>query len=157
MNISYLFPAFLTLHLTALVTMAGITLADYFSYSVLWKSLERQDRPAALLNLMGWFPRIVGIGAAVLIVTGFGMMALTHGVFGEQLWFRIKFGLVIVLISNALVIGRRQSGKLRKLLDGPEPLSTPVLQLIKTNLSRFHMLQLTLFLLIIFLSIFKFN
>jgi uncharacterized membrane protein len=157
MNISYLFPAFLTLHLTALVTMAGITLADYFSYSVLWKSLEQQDRPEALLSLMAWFPRIVGIGAAVLIVTGFGMMALTHGVFGEQLWFRIKFGLVIVLIGNALIIGRRQSNKLRKVLDTEKPLPSAVLKPIKANLSRFHLLQISLFLLIIFLSIFKFN
>ena len=157
MNVPYLFPAFLTLHLMALVTMAGITLADYFSHASLWRSIGQGEHPAALLNLMARFPRVAGIGAAVLILTGFGMMFLTNGVFGEQLWFRIKFGLVILLILNALIEGRRQSGRLRQLMIASGTLVTAELQGIKTRLNRFHLVQLLLFMLIIFLSIFKFN
>ena len=85
------------------------------------------------------------------------MMALTHGVFGEQLWFRIKFGLVILLILNALVIGRRQGLRLRKVIDSSGPVFTAEVQGIKSRLNRFHVAQLSLFILIIFLSIFKFN
>lgn len=156
MNIPYLFPAFLTLHLVALVTMAGITLADYLCYATLWKHFGKQEQPAALLYLLARFPRVAGIGAAVLIFTGIGMMALTHGVFGEQLWFRIKFGLVILLILNALFVGRRQGARLRKLLDNGL-LADTALNEIKTRLNRFHLFQLGFFILIIFLSIFKFN
>jgi uncharacterized membrane protein len=157
MSIPYLFPATLTLHLIALVTMAGITLADYFSYTALWQYFGKEEPPVALLSLMARFPRIGGIGAAVLILTGFGMMALTHGVFGEQLWFRIKFGLVILLILNALVIGRRQGLRLRKIIESSGPLLTAEVQGIKSRLNRFHLTQLSIFILIIFLSIFKFN
>lgn len=157
MTFTYLFSTLLTLHLMALITMAGITLADYLANASLWRSLGQTEQPAALLNLMARFPRIAGIGAAVLIFTGFGMMILTHGVFGEQLWFRIKFGLVILLILNALIEGRRQSGKLRKLLSVSGTLLTAEIQRIKSRLNRFHLVQLLLFLLIIFLSIFKFN
>lgn len=158
MNVPYLFPSFLTFHLIALVTMAGITLADYFAHAVLWRSFVGQgEYPTALLNLMARFPRIAGIGAAVLIFTGFGMMILTHGIFGEQLWFRIKFGLVVLLILNGLVEGRRQSSKLRKFLAISGTLFTSESQEIKRRLNRFYLVQLLLFMLIIFLSIFKFN
>ncbi|WCT09837.1 hypothetical protein [Mucilaginibacter jinjuensis] len=157
MQIPYLFPTFLMLHLTALVLMAGTTLVDYMAYTSLWKSFERSERPEALLNVIAKLPRITGIGAALLILSGIGVMALTHGVFGEQLWFRIKFGLVVVLILNGLLIGRRQGNKLRKLLQISGLMFTGEVSLIKSRLNTFHLLQLLLFVLIIFLSAFKFN
>jgi hypothetical protein len=153
----FLLPTFLNLHIMALVTMAGITLADYFSYLSLWKYFEQKDRLQALLNLMTRFRRVSGIGAATLILTGFGMMAVTHGVFGEQLWFRIKFALVILLVINALVVGLRQATKLRKLMQEPDAQFLEQARGIKTSLSRFHYVQLSLFVIIIVLSIFKFN
>ena len=157
MQIPYLFPTCLTLHLTALVLMAGTTLVDYLAYSSLWKSFEREERPVALLRMMVKLPRVSGIGAALLILTGVGMMALTHGIFGEQLWFRIKFGLVILLILNSLLVGRRQGLKLHKMLNTGKPLIGEEIDRIRTVLTRFHLSQLLLFLFIIFLSAFKFN
>lgn len=157
MQITYLFPTFLMLHLTALVLMAGTTLVDYLAYASLWKSFDQEERPAALLNMMDRLPRVIGIGAAMLILTGIGMMALMYGVFGEQLWFRIKFGLVILVVLNGLLIGRRQGVKLRRILNNNKPILTAEVNRIKSRLGRFHLAQLLLFLLIIFLSVFKFN
>ena len=157
MQITYLFPTCLVLHLTALVLMAGTTLVDYLAYSSLWRSFEQEERPIALLGMMAKLPRVAGIGAALLILTGIGMMALTHGVFGEQLWFRIKFGLVILVILNSLLVGRRQGVKLRRMLDIGKPLIAGDTNRIRTALTRFHLSQLLLFLFIIFLSVFKFN
>lgn len=157
MKIPYLFPTFLVLHLTALVVMAGTTLVDRLAYASLWKSFGKSERPEALLNMMAKLPRLAGIGAAVLITTGIGMMAVTHGIFGEQLWFRIKFGLVVLVILNSLLVGRRQGNKLRRILDAGGLIFTAEISLIKSRLNRFHLLQLLLFLLIIFLSVFKFN
>jgi hypothetical protein len=157
MQIPYLFPTCLVLHLTALVLMAGTTLVDYLAYSSLWKSFEQEERPIALLNMMTKLPRVAGVGAALLILTGIGMMALTHGVFGEQLWFRIKFGLVILVILNSLFVGRREGVKLRRMLNAGIPLITGEVNRIRIALTRFHLSQLLLFLFIIFLSVFKFN
>jgi len=145
------------LHLTALVLMAGTTLVDYLAYSSLWKSFEKEDRPIALLSMMAKLPRVAGIGAALLILTGIGMMALTHGVFGEQLWFRIKFGLVILVILNSLLVGRRQGIKLHQMLKPDTPLIVGEINRIRIALTRFHLSQFLLFLFIIFLSVFKFN
>src|ERR1700712_2089808 len=138
MQIPYLFPTCLVLHLTALVLMAGTTLVDYLAYSSLWKSFEQEDRPIALLSMMAKLPRVAGIGAALLILSGIGMMALTHGVFGEQLWFRIKFGLVILVILNSLLVGRLQGIKLHRMLDNGKPLITAEMNRIRAALTRFH-------------------
>jgi len=157
MQITYLLPTLLVLHLTALVLMAGTTLVDYLAYASFWKFAGEGNRPEALLNMMARLPRVAGIGAAVLITSGIGMMAVTHGVFGEQLWFRIKFGLVLLVILNSLFIGRRQGLKLRNLLAAGGLVFTAEVVRIKSNIKTFHLLQLLLFLLIIFLSVFKFN
>nr|WP_294944569.1 hypothetical protein [uncultured Mucilaginibacter sp.] len=145
------------LHLTALVLMAGTTLVDYLAYSSLWRSLEQKERPTVLLGMMAKLPRVAGIGAALLILSGIGMMALTHGVFGEQLWFRIKFGLVILVILNSLLVGRRQGVKLQRMLNTDTPSIAEEMSRIRRVMARFHFSQLLLFVFIIFLSVFKFN
>ena len=153
-----LFPTFLTLHLTALTLMAGTTLVDFMAYRSLWQIINRdKELSIGLLQLMAKLPRIIGIGAAILVLTGIGMMALTHGVFGEQLWFRIKFGLVLLLIGNGLLVGRRLGKKLRKLLADNGPVLTEQVNVIRGSLTRFHLMQLSIFFIIIFLSAFKFN
>jgi hypothetical protein len=88
-----------------------------------------------------------------------GMMAITKGVFGEQVWFRIKFGLVLLVIVNGLAVGRRQGTKLRGLLvkqaEGEQ--TEEAIMKVKNNLRLFHMVQLFVFLIIFVLSVFKFN
>jgi uncharacterized membrane protein SirB2 len=106
---------------------------------------------------MAKIPRLAGIGAALLILSGIGMMALTRGVYGEQFWFQIKFGLVILVILNSLLIGRRQGNKLQRILATGGLVLTDEVSRIKSRLNRFHLLQLLFFLIIIFLSVFKFN
>ncbi|MGF7080997.1 hypothetical protein [Mucilaginibacter sp. UYCu711] len=153
-----LYHLFLTLHLAALIVMAGTTLIDYIAYQTFWKLFDqKKEVPTDLLQLMNKLPRLLGIGAAVIITTGIGMMALTNGVFGEQLWFRIKFGLVVLIILNGLLAGRGQGIKLRKLLNEDIADVTGQISRVRVNLSRFHLMQLAMFLAIIFLSVFKFN
>lgn len=128
-----------------------------FILRVAMKSLGQGERPTVLINMMDKLPRVIGIGAAMLILTGIGLTILTHGVFGEQIWFRIEFGLVILIILNGLLIGRRQGVKLRRIFDNSKPDQTGQFHKVKSRLGRFYLTQLLLFLLIIFLSVFKFN
>ncbi|MEO7045109.1 MAG: hypothetical protein ABI091_07345, partial [Ferruginibacter sp.] len=137
--------------------MAGTTFVDYTTFKTFWKqfALDR-EKSLGLLEATGKFSRLIGIGAALLILTGFGMMAITKGVFGEQLWFRIKFALVIVIIANALLNGRRLGLKLRKTVADGGVNATLQTESFRTRLNWFHLIQLLLFLVIIFLSVFKF-
>lgn len=153
-----LFPVCLTLHLMGLTLMAGTTLVDFMAYQSLWKIInDKKELSTGLLQLMAKLSRIIGIGAAVLILSGIGMMALTNGVFGEQLWFRIKFGLVVLLILNSLLVGRQLGNQLRKLINTDGPAFTDQIIKVRANLTKFHLIQLSIFFLIIFLSVFKFN
>ena len=115
MTISYLLPALLSLHLIALILMAGTTLIDFVTVRGFWKLFATlHEKALGLLEATASYSRLIGIGAAALIITGFAMMVVTHGVFGEQLWFRIKFALVILLVANGVFIGRRQGLRIRK-------------------------------------------
>lgn len=155
MNTAYFYPAILTLHLTGLTIMAGTTLIELVGYRTYWKLSESDPQKAnGVLQLLAKLARPIGIGAALLILTGIGLMALTQGAWGEQTWFRIKFGLVIVLIANSLFFGRRQGSALLKTIHGNEPGKISV---IRRNLVIFHTLQLSIFFIIILLSVFKFN
>ena len=118
MTITYLLFTLLALHLMALVLMAGTTLIDFVTLRSFWKlsSSALHEKAIGLLEATASFSRLIGIGAAALIITGLAMMAVTRGVFGEQLWFRIKFALVIILVANALFVGRRQGQRLRKII-----------------------------------------
>jgi uncharacterized membrane protein SirB2 len=144
----------LTFHLTGLVIMAGTTIVDYVVFRAFLK-LPDGLRQVALVTAK--FSRLIGIGAALLILTGFGMMFLTHGAFGEQVWFRIKFALVLILIANALIVGRRQGSKFRGLMADYSSAQRPNFLALAKTLNRFYLAQLTIFSVIVFLSVFKFN
>lgn len=136
--------------------MAGTTVVDCITFTTFWKQFNiDREKSFAILTPSAKFSRIGGIGAALLILTGVGMMGLTHGVFGEQLWFRIKFALVVILILNALLVGRRQGLKLRIHMANPNAFEE--VTKAKAGMYRFYILQFALFLLVIFLSVFKFN
>jgi uncharacterized membrane protein len=158
MTITYLLPALLSLHLIALILMAGTTLLDFITVRGFWRLFEKQKEKAfGLLEATVSYSRMIGIGAAFLIITGFGMMFITRGVFGEQLWFRIKFVFVILLVANGIFIGRRLGLRLRKTASGTDLENPDGIVQVRKNLFRFHISQLFIFTIIIILSIFKFN
>jgi len=150
----------LVTHITGLTMMAGTTLMDYVIFKQVWKQYAIDKmRSLAISEAMVKLQIVFGTGFLFLLISGITMMYLTHGVFGEQTWFRIKFGLILVIMINGLAFGRRQGVKLRKLL--PEEisggnLSNQILK-IKDNLNLFHISQLAIFITIFVLSVFKFN
>jgi uncharacterized membrane protein len=157
MNSYTLLQTLLTLHLTGLVLMAGTIVIDSLMYRTFWQQYEiNRERSLNLLAASGKFGRLSGIGAVLLILTGFAMMFITHGVFGEQLWFRIKFGLVILLIIINL-LARRRSLKLRKIISLSDEASLTEIGKIRFFLRRYFITAFIIFFLIIFLSVFKFN
>ena len=150
----------LVTHIIGLTMMAGTTLMDYVIFKQLWKQYAL-DKPKALAigEATVKLQMVFGIGFLLLVISGVTMMYITHGLFGEQTWFRIKFGLIILIVINGLTMGRRQGVKLRKLL--PEEISGinigDKLLKVKNNLTFFHISQMAIFITIFILSVFKFN
>jgi len=152
-----IFQSFLLLHLIGLVLFAGTTTADFVSFRQFWKQYALDAITAKpMLQTMIKFPLLMGLGMAAIILSGVGMMAMTHGVFGEQLWFRIKFAIVLLIILNNIIIGRRLIANLKKkMADGTIDASET--SQIQHQLRLFHYAQLVMFFAIILLSVFKFN
>ncbi|SEW53034.1 hypothetical protein [Chitinophaga arvensicola] len=154
MSTQVILQGFVVLHLIGLLLFAGTSVADFAGYRQFWKqySLDK-SKAAVMLQTVGGFHILMRIGIGLIILSGIGLMYMTHGVFGEQLWFRVKFGLVILIILNTFLYGRRQKILLEKSIAGPET----GIQKIKENIRLFHIVQLLIVFIILLLSVFKFN
>jgi uncharacterized membrane protein len=145
------------LHLIALVIFAGTTIVDFVTFNQFWKEYhQNKARAMVLMQAKANFPLLMKAGMVLIILSGVGMMVVTKGIYGEQLWLRIKFGLVILLLLNSMLIGRRLLLKLRKDLaeDGN---SLPAMTKLKDKIRRFHYGQLVLLFVIVLLAVFRFN
>ncbi len=151
---------FLTLHITGLVTMAGTALVDFFCYTQFWRQYPRDKaRAAAILPLVSTFRFLFAGGFILLLISGVGMVALSHGLFAEQRWFRIKMGFLVLILLNGAVYGRRVAMKLRKVVEA-DLAGANVEQSrlsLKGRLRVVHLFQLLFFLCIFILSVYKFN
>ena len=160
MNTQAIYHLSLVTHIVGLTLMAGTTLVEFIVFKKFRKMVETDhSKGITILESISRLPSLLGIGIILLIISGVSMMAITHGAFGEQIWFRIKFGLVIIIIVNGLAIGRRQRIKLSKLLNetASGSLIDSRLSKLEKNIGNFHFVQLALFLAVFVLSVFKFN
>jgi len=148
----------LVAHIIGLTLLAGTTLVDYIMSKQFWKQYALDaSRGLAIHEARAKFPIIARIGILLLILSGVGMMGLTKGVFGEQVWFRIKFAMVVLIIINGVVTGRIVTGMLKKYLATVTTGNPVNLANVKSRMNLFHLSQLTLFIIVFTLSVFKFN
>jgi uncharacterized membrane protein len=105
------------------------------------------------------FPIVARIGGALLVLSGIAMMTVMHGAYGTQIWMRVKIGLVVLIIVNMLVFGRRNATRLFKLVNDERNGTDRTIELerVKSTTRLFHFTQLLFFLVIFTLSVFKFN
>ena len=144
----------LVLHLTGLALMAGTTVVEYIAFKTFAKLFDTErERSRSLLFLMKKLSVLLGIGAALLIISGSGLLIITSGVFVHQVWFEIKLLLVLALILNGFLVGGRQEVKLKNSMDTDAMQSKKAIRKIK----MFYLVQMSLFFTIIFLSVFKFS
>ncbi len=152
-----LFNASLLLHLISLVLMVGTTLAGAFINKKFWLAyLQNSEKGLIIRSAIAALPAMMAIGLVLLILSGVGMMVATMGVFGAQVWFRIKIALVVLVAVNGIIVGRRQGKRLKAMLATPD-VAAPVLVSLRRQTQLFYVIQLTLFFLIFLLSAFKFN
>jgi len=152
-----LLQTFIVLHIVGLTMMAGTTLIDTLVYKQFWKQYRVDTiKAAGTLETAGKLAVLFGIGFLLLLISGMGMMWLTRGVYGEQIWFRIKMILVVLVLINGLAVGRRTGLQVRKTVVNADG-NALKLAALKKRLLLFHVIQLLLFLSIFVLGVFKFN
>ncbi len=149
----------LVAHIVGITIMAGTVFIDFISFKQFWKALPN-NRPAALVlaDYLNKLQRFMGIGMLIIILSGVTMMGFLYRVWGEQLWFRVKMGILVLVIVNGLALRRRLGNKLKKLLaEIPGTEINTKLSKLKGNITVSHLFQLLFFVTIFILSVFKFN
>jgi hypothetical protein len=154
-SINLLLRILLALHICGLTMMAGTTVVDYFTFRTFCGMMGAgNSRALGLVPIMARYGELVRTGAVVLILTGLTMLVLGKGIWWTQLWFRLKIGLVIILVLNEMFIGNRLGLKFRRMvIDGGE-LAQHVTA-VRGNLNYFYLSQLIIFLLIILMSVIR--
>ncbi|WP_315814767.1 hypothetical protein [Paraflavitalea speifideaquila] len=155
-----IYQASLWFHIIGITLLAGTTVTDFVLTRKFW-TFYAKDRTEGILvrKMSDKLPLLIVAGIVLILLSGVGMMTILHSVLGLMLWFRIKMALVVVVILNGVVFGRRLATQLNRLL-AAGPAQTPdeqSLNRVKRNLQLFHIAQLALFGIIFLLSAFKFN
>lgn len=147
----------LALHIVGIIVMAGTTMIDYLTYKTFWNFAEQGDtRSVGLLPLMAKYGAFVRTGAVIIIPTGIALLFLKKEIW-KQLRFKIKMGLVLLLILNGVLVGNRQGHKLRETVSAHGPDFMQHTLSIRESMDRFYPIQLALFFLIILISVIKFD
>ena len=154
------YQAAIVVHIVGITFLTGATVIDLFGFRMFWQSLtSNRSKALAIFEMTSLCQRLMGVGMGVIILSGIAMMFYMHGVWGEQTWFRVKFGLLLLVIINGLGIRRLLGSRLKKCLalstsqEDAIPGSSP----IKRNLQLVHSIQFILLISIFVLSVFKFN
>jgi len=148
----------LALHITGIVVMAGTTMIDYLTFKTFWQFADAgNDRATGLIPLMAKYGVLVRTGAIILILTGIALFVLDKGAMWGQVWFKVKMALVVMVVVNGIFIGNKQGHRLREMVMAHTTDFVQYTTIIRESLSRFYPIQLTLFFLLILISMIKFN
>lgn len=148
----------LVLHIIGISIVAGTTFIDYLTYNQFWKVLSSNRQSAIVtINLVQRLQRFISIGMLLIVVAGIAMIILLPGVWPQQIWFRVKMVMLLLVIINGFAIKRRLTNKLNGLLSDTIMDNTSGFAKLKSSISLSNSIQLLLILVIFVLSAFKFN
>lgn len=155
----HIYSATLVVHVVGITLMAGTAFIDLFTFRYFWKRYaEDKEQGLVVENITFGLQRFMGVGMLLILLSGIGMMAYLHQVWGQQLWFRIKMAVLVLIIVNGLGLRRALGNKLRRILgaDATTDVALPLAK-VKARMTMIQYLQLLLFIVIFTLSVFKFN
>ena len=146
----------LVTHIVGITIMAGTTFIDFITFRIFCKVFETdKEKGLVLENYLHKLQRFLGIGMLVILVSGVAMMIKLHEVWGAQLWFRIKMGVLLLIIINGLGLRRMVGSKLKKVVANNSVAEN--WNRVKRSFTTVQLIQMLLFIIIYVLSVFKFN
>ena len=145
----------LVFHVIGITIMAGTTFIDFITFRILSGMIQRDTAKSLVMgNYLDKLQRFLGIGMLLILLSGVTMMIRLHEVWGAQLWFRIKMGVLLLIIINGLGLRRSVGTKLKKALT--DNTITTNWKSVQRNFTIVQGIQMALFIIIYVLSIFKF-
>ena len=153
-----LYPSILTLHILSFAAFSGATFIDYLLFLQLWKAYPADiSKAKTIWQIKSKLFPVIRFGGAVAFLAGIGLMVFMHQIYGEQMWMRIKFPLVILAIINIIVLAVRQRKIIGTDLENNILFNSSTHSKIKSNFNFFYIIELLLLFAIILLSAFRFN
>jgi len=134
--------------------MVGTDAVSFLAFKKLSNTLhEDQTAVKFYLNKLLGLSSLLPLGGILLISSGVGLLIITH-TYG-QLWFQLKMGVVVALISNGFLFGARQEKKITQLLNAPDSQIHLQLRQALANLRIFYAIQLAMYGLAVILAVTK--
>lgn len=151
----------LVIHVVGITVMAGTTFIDFITFRVFWRTFPVDLAKGIVLeSYLYRLQRFLGIGLLIILISGILMMVRLHEVWGAQVWFRVKMGVLLLIVINGLGFRRRLGAQLKRILncDASKEKETASRQdALRRNFNAVQLVQLLLFIIIYVLSVFKFN
>ncbi|HEX7757071.1 MAG TPA: hypothetical protein VF421_17090 [Niabella sp.] len=150
----------LVTHIIGITIMAGTAFIDFITFRALCRAYTTDvQRTVVLEDYLYKLQRFLGAGMLLILASGVAMMVKLHQVWGTQLWFRIKMGVLVLIIINGFVLRRRAGAALKKTMekDTSIRIRDERWKRVKKNLTGVQVIQMVLFIIIYVLSVFKFN
>ncbi|MBZ4192080.1 hypothetical protein [Niabella beijingensis] len=152
------YQAALVLHIIGITVMAGTSFTDFIAFRAFGKAYGGDTGKSwVLAHYLYTLQRFLGIGMLLILVSGITMMVKLHALWGAQLWFRIKMGILLLIIINGLGLRRILGTRLKKMIAEDNAQPDKNWSGLKRNFALVQLIQLLLFLIIYILSVFKFN
>ena len=156
MNTLYLLAK--TIHIVGFIMAVGVIYCTHVAYIEMWKIYSRS--PNEGISAFRSYERLqrAGMwGLLITIVAGIAMLALGDWRLLSSFWFQLKLALIGLIFLNGFTLGRNSTRELRAFLapGGTGGLTLAEIEKLKNRVRFFQMVQISLYLLIIILSIFR--
>ena len=150
-----IYQAALTLHITGIVLFAGTAFIDFIISKEFWNVYSTNKNGVGQIEvIIIKIQKIAGLGGMLIVLSGITMI-YTNPLWSEQTWFRIKMGILLIVIINGSAF-RRKLGKSLNLLASGNTSNLSASKL-KSNLNMAQIIQMVLLTVMFILSVFKFN
>jgi hypothetical protein len=156
MNTLYLLAK--TVHIIGFIVAIGVIFCTHLAYIEMWKIYSRS--PAEGISAFRSYERLqrAGMwGLLITIVAGILMSSLRNWILLSSFWFQLKLALIGCIFINGFTLGRNSTLDLRAFLapGGTGGLSLDEIDRLRKRVRFFQILQISFYLLIVILSIFR--
>jgi len=145
----------LLFHIIGIFLIAGGSIGNLVVEKLFWHYIGQVSEKSKTLSvLLSRFPKIILTGSMLMLASGLLMLYSVNWTFWGQTWLTIKLCLYSVLLFNGLLIAGPTLAKIVSEVQSPQFQMQALLDL-KKKMTRFHIIQFSVFLLLLIVVIFK--
>jgi len=145
----------LLFHIIGIFLIAGGSIGNLVVEKLFWHYIGQVSEKSKTLSvLLSRFPKIILAGSMLMLASGLLMLYSVNWTFWGQTWLTIKLCLYSVLLFNGLLIAGPTLAKIVSEVQSPQFQMQALLDL-KKKMTRFHIIQFSVFLLLLIVVIFK--